>query len=78
MDQEDRDILIRIDERTAKLAAVFETHVVQNREDFKDVHHRVNRVVAKQNWMLGVGTAVGSIVGVIVIWLTKLFAGDPS
>lgn len=75
MEQEDRERLIRIDERTASIADLFERHVGENRDDFRDVHHRVNKVVAKQNWIVGVGTSFGAILGVVAVWLKNTFAG---
>lgn len=75
MDKEDRACLVRIDERTATLVELFTKHVKENREDFKDVHHRVNVIAAKQNWMMGLGTACGALVGIVAVWLKNTFSG---
>lgn len=75
MDRDDRDRLIRIDQRTETLLDLFERHVEQDRTDFKEVHSRVNAVSAKQNWMLGVGTGLGLVVGVAGAWLKSTFTG---
>lgn len=69
MYQEDRDRLARIDERTALLVNTFAKHVDQDREDFKYVHTRINKISAKQNWVLGVGAAVAAGVSAAGAWL---------
>lgn len=58
-------MVARTDERTASMAksisdiaVAMRSHEDRDREDFKAVHSRVNRVERKQNWMLGVGSAV--------------------
>jgi hypothetical protein len=75
MEPQDRDMLIRIDERTETLVDLFERHVEQDRMDFKEIHTRINHISAKQNWMLGVGTTVGVVVGIIGAWLKSTFTG---
>lgn len=67
--QEDRDRLIRIDERTATLVKNLEGHLGENRDDFKEVHQRINRVVAKQNIILGTGTGIGAAFGAAFVWV---------
>lgn len=75
MEQEDRDRLIRIDERTARLVEVVEKHVGEDRDDFKEVHHRINRVTAKQNWMIGIFSSLGVVISVLGLWLKSNFTG---
>ncbi len=55
----------RIDERTVsihdsqeQLSAALQRHEKRDREDFKEVHHRITKTDRKQSWMLGVATAV--------------------
>ena len=62
-------VLGRIDERTKRCDEWMRDHEDRNREDFKEVHHRVNAVAGKQNWILGVGSAVGVGFGVLLSWL---------
>ena len=66
MDQEDRDRLIRIDERTAKMAKTLDTHIADDREDFKEMHGRINRIVGRAIAMAVV--VVGGIVGALGPW----------
>ena len=75
MEQTDHEVLIRIDERVAGLVEVVEEHLKENREDFKEVHSRINVIAGKQNWVLGIGTACGAIVGAVGIWLKDTFTG---
>lgn len=42
MDQEDRERLIRIEANTENMAVLFSKHVDQDRQDFKEVHSRIN------------------------------------
>ncbi len=70
---EDRDRLIRIDERTAIMAKLFDRHMEQDRQDFDALHHRVNRLSAKQNWMIGVATTLGGVMGIVGIWKRDTF-----
>jgi hypothetical protein len=76
----------RIDERTEHILDVVEKQTVslvahegRDREDFKEVHSRINRlgeeldtVKAKQNWMLGIGTAVAFAAGGTIMWLRSI------
>lgn len=75
MEQEDRERLIRIDERTATLVETLGKHVTQDREDFKEVHSRVNRLAAKQNWIIGIFSSLGVGMSVIGLWLKSNFTG---
>ena len=65
LDQEDRDRLIRIDERTAHMERSFCKHVEQDREDFKEVHHRINLMSNRLNWMLGVFAGFSVLAGIV-------------
>lgn len=75
----DRELLVRIDERVASLHDWAETHEQQDREDFKEVHSRINRVERKQNWMLGIGTTavftVGIAVSIVAGFVKGMFGG---
>ncbi len=67
--QEDRDRLIRIDERTATLVKTLEEHLSEDRDSFREVHGRINRVSGKQNLILGIGTGVGAALGLAFAWV---------
>lgn len=75
----DRELLVRIDERVASLHEWMGDHEKRDREDFKEVHHRINRVERKQNWMLGVGSmtvfTIGIAVSVVVGFVKGMFGG---
>lgn len=75
----DRELLVRIDERTATLHDWMESHEERDREDFKEVHKRINRVERKQNWMLGIGSmtvfTVGIAVSILVGFIRGIFGG---
>ena len=75
MEQEDRDRLIRFDERTASLVDTFERHVKQDREDFKEVHHRINRLASKLYGVLGVGAAIGVGLTTGLAWIRSTITG---
>ncbi len=69
----------RIDERTVaihdsqeNLSKTLERHEAEDRVDFKDVRSEIAAVRTKQNWMLGVGTAV---VAVSVAVFKGMFGG---
>lgn len=66
MDQGDRDILIRIDERTEKMETTLNNHLSEDREDFKEVHGRINRIVGRAIALAVV--VVGGIVGALGPW----------
>lgn len=60
--------MARIDERTIaihsgqeKLSATLARHEAEDRADFKDVHDRITKGDRKQNWMLGVVTAMAAV-----------------
>ncbi len=83
MDVSTIETLARIDERVGIILkrideqkAAFDKHVEQDREDFKEVHSRVSAsnermstIGRKQSWMLGLGTGLGLVMGVIGAWL---------
>lgn len=69
MEAQDREMLVRIDERTLSIVQWQTKHEKQDRQDFKEVHKRINRVNTKQNIILTVGAAIGAIGG----WLGKVF-----
>jgi hypothetical protein len=82
MEPDLRDMLVRIDERTASTHKLLEQHIEHDREDFEAVHSRVGRVErelggklervsVKQSWIVGVGTGLGMIgtaVGFVIAW----------
>lgn len=80
LNQEARELLIRIDERTSHIATRqdeildrFESHELQDREDFRTVFERLNKVEKRQNWIMGVGSGLMVAGGLIGAWLkTKL------
>lgn len=60
-----KDMVTRIDERTLtilqridRVAHDLNEHETEDRQDFKDLHSRVNAVERKQNWIVGIGTAI--------------------
>ena len=61
LEQEDRDRLIRIDERTALLVDDLKEHLSSDKDDFRVVHARIDRLAGKQNVILGVGAGIGSL-----------------
>lgn len=59
----------RIDERTTAIlshqevfAEAMVAHQKDNRSDFRGVHGRINKIEKKQSWMIGIGTAVMSMI----------------
>lgn len=74
-----KEVVGRIDERTTTILAnqgemkeALEDHEDRDREDFKSINDRVTSVERKQNWILGVGTA---IVAGISLFYKFLFGG---
>lgn len=59
----------RIDERTATIHDWIGKHELQDRDDFKEVHGRINRVERKQNWTLGVISLAGFVITATIAWL---------
>ena len=74
LDKEDRDCLVRIDERTKTLVDTMEKHLEQNREDFSTMHSRINKISARQQLILGIGTGVGTVLGLAIAWARGFFA----
>ncbi len=75
-----KETMARIDERTAAIldhqevqAKALSEHEERDRQDFKELHSRVSRVERKQNWMLGVATAV---VTASVVAFKYVFGGN--
>ena len=79
----DRELLVRIDERVGtthdrmeRLESWMEDHEERDREDFKEDRARLSKVEKKQNWMLGVGSTMGSVIlvaaGMAVAWARNL------
>jgi hypothetical protein len=75
-----KEMVARVDERTQtiltnqeNLAKTVADHETRDRQDFKEVHSRINRVERRQNWFLGVGTTVVFCVGVAVTAFKALF-----
>ena len=71
-----RAVVARIDERTETILGNMEDfktalrdHEHRDRMDFKELHSRVTSVERKQNWMLGIGTAVAAGGGIFIVWL---------
>jgi hypothetical protein len=71
-----REAVARIDERTETILGGMEEfkkalreHEDRDRMDFKELHHRVTSVERKQNWMLGIGTAVAFAAGSVLVWV---------
>ena len=63
----------RIDERTERIDDWIDKHEKQNRDDFKEVHSRVNRVERKQNWTLGVLSMAGFAITATIAWAKDFF-----
>lgn len=78
MNEKDRAMLSRIDERTANMIDAFTTHVGENREDIKEIHSRINRISAKTNWIIGAGSILGVILGGFGTWLKDTLSGGGS
>ncbi len=79
-------LLVRIDERTKntdlvvmRLHTWMDNHEKRDREDFKEDRARISKVEKKQNWMLGIGSALSStfilVGGIIVAWGKGMFTG---
>lgn len=69
--QDLKAVVGRIDERTEfilegqqKQSESLVLHEDHDRQDFKEVHHRINSLERKQNWIVGLGTAVVFFVSV--------------
>ena len=70
-----KETVARIDERTDSIHTAIKNyskalskHEDHDRDDFKEVHHRITKVERRQNWMLGIGTA-----GVFVLTMVAGF-----
>ncbi len=68
-----KTVVARIDERTVAILQHQEdhkealvTHEDRDRSDFKEVHHRINRLERRQNWFLGVCSAL-MVVGAAIM-----------
>lgn len=66
-----KSLVERIDERTETIHDWMIKHEMQDREDFKEVHGRVNRVERKQNWTLGVLSMAGFAITTAIAWVFK-------
>ena len=73
-----KTVVARIDERTMAILQHQEDHKEaltahedRDRDDFKEVHHRINRLERRQNWFLGVGSAI-MVIGAALV---KFFGG---
>lgn len=71
MNDLDRERLIRIDERTELMHDALTKHFEDDREDFKEVHHRINRISGKQNWLISLTAIVGGLVGGFGAWFNS-------
>lgn len=74
--REVREMLARVDERTVAILSEqralnerFDTHEAEDREDFKEVHHRISRTERKVNWILGLGAGIAFLVSAIGAYL---------
>lgn len=75
MDQETRELLVRIDERTHntdnKVQALldrFAEHEKQDRADFGEVFARIAAVEKRQNWFAGAWSVAVLGVGAVIAW----------
>lgn len=79
----DRELLVRIDQkvcaiddRTTELHKWMDDHEKRDRVDFKEDRARLSKLERKQNWMLGVGSTMGSVIlvaaGIAVAWARNL------
>ena len=80
MDLEQKELLVRIDERTkgmdAKsdvLLARFDDHEKKDREDFREVYSRLNTLEKRQNWLFGVGSGIAFLFGIAAAWIKTTF-----
>jgi hypothetical protein len=77
-----KECLVRVDERTARILEVQEkqadslnAHEERDREDFKEVHGRINKLERRQNWFMGIGTGVVTIITAGWAILKQTFGG---
>ena len=68
LDETDRIVLARIDERVAGLCKTISDHLDDDKEEFEKLHLRVNGISRGQAWILGVGAGVGSAFSIAVVW----------
>jgi len=71
-----KTLAARIDERTVAILKTqeqlnerFDKHEQEDREDFKEVHHRISRTERKVNWVLGIGTGIAFLIGALGTYL---------
>ncbi len=69
MEPTDRELLIRIDERTEAQHTALTAHMEQDRADFKEVHGRINRLTRG----IGVVSGIGVAVGFSLAWIKGIF-----
>jgi hypothetical protein len=60
-DCEDHDLLIRIDERLAKLCSTFEQHICSTDRNFTKVTERIEKLEAWKTYMSGSLAIIGVI-----------------
>ena len=53
MDQQDRDLLIRMDENLKGLKDSFDMHVLNHNSDVKEIDKRVDSLDKFRSWLLG-------------------------
>lgn len=75
MEAQDRERLVRIDERTKTIVETLAKHIEQDRVDFKEVHSRINQVSSRQNLFLGGALTLGSLFGIAIAWFRSSTGG---
>ena len=59
----------RMEGKLDTLAMLMQDHVKKDTQDFAAVHERVNRLSAKQNYMLGAAAGVGAAVSAVIAFV---------
>lgn len=77
-----KECVARIDERTQvildhqeKQVEALDAHEERDRQDFKEVHDRITGVEKKQQWIIGLGTAVIFTITIIGGFFKGFFSG---
>ena len=74
--------IARIEERTQAIlegqdrnAKDLDAHEERDREDFKEVHGRINKLERRQNWFIGIGTGLIFFVSTTWAIIKEFFGG---
>lgn len=78
MEPADRELLVRIDERTQATHDMVEKHIVRDEEVQDQMFSKMNRTERRVNWIMGLGSGVpiiGGVVAGVITWLRSLNSG---